>query len=137
MVDQINSLQQNYNVNLTTLSDINKRIKFQAKNYFERYKELKHQFKKEREDFNLKNQVLENEVKSNIDENIKLQNAYSDLKNEMLFFRSKAGIKIDSDINKDDEVIAIADILNSLKSENDIYVGLSENETEILVIYRF
>ena len=119
MVDQINSLQQNYNVNLTTLSDINKRIKFQAKNYFERYKELKHQFKKEREDFNLKNQVLENEVKSNIDENIKLQNAYSDL------------------INKDDEVIAIADILNSLKSENDIYVGLSENETEILVIYRF
>ena len=55
----------------------------------------------------------------------------------MLFFRSKAGIKIDSDINKDDEVIAIADILNSLKSENDIYVGLSENETEILVIYRF
>ena len=137
MVDQINSLQQNYFTNLTTLSEINKRIKFQAKNYYERYKELKHQFKKEREDYNIKNEMLENEVKQNITENTKLQNAYSDLKNEMLFFRTKAGLKIDSDMSKDVEALAIADVLNSLKDENDIFVGLTDSEKDILVYFIF
>ena len=137
MVDQINSLQQNYFTNLTTLSEINKRIKFQAKNYYERYKELKHQFKKEREDYNIKNEMLENEVKENITENTKLQNAYSDLKNEMLFFRTKAGLKIDSDMSKDVEALAIADVLNSLKDENDIFVGLTDSEKDILVYFIF
>jgi hypothetical protein len=136
MVEQINSLQQNYNLNLTTLAEINKRIKFQAKNYFERYKELKHQFKKEREDYNVKNQILEHEIQTNVAENNKLQNIYSDLKNEMLFFRNKAGIKLESDQCKDEEILSIAEVLNTLKGENDIYNGLTDNEKELLVKQR-
>ena len=83
----------------------------------------------------MKTQILDHEVKTNINDNTKLQNVYSDLKNEMLFFRSKAGIKIDSDISKDEEIFAMADILNTLKGENDIYSGLNDNEKILLVFY--
>ena len=45
MVKQINNIGENYDQNLKTLTDINKRIKFQAKDYYDRYYEIKKQFK--------------------------------------------------------------------------------------------
>ena len=97
MAEQVNVIQHSYSNSLTTLTDINKRLKQQAKNYFERYKELKHQFKKDREDYHMKSQILEHEVKTNLLENIKLQNGFQEVQNEMNFFKDKTGITLESD----------------------------------------
>lgn len=76
---------------------MNKKIKFQTKNYFEKYKEIKSTFTKERRELRSKNTVLDYEISLNNEENSRLKSLYNDIKNEMLFFRAKLGIKIDSD----------------------------------------
>jgi chromosome segregation ATPase len=99
-VDLIGKVSLNYNNNLSTLAEINKRLKHQAKNYFERYKELKHQFKKDREEYRVKIKMLENDVSGITKENSKLQEQLDDMRLELKFFRSKANVKIEGDICK-------------------------------------
>ena len=93
MVKQINNIGENYDQNLKTLTDINKRIKFQAKDYYDRYYEIKKQFKKDRKDLKAKVNMLEYEQKYNVEENSKNKMLYKDLNNDMDYFKKKMGIK--------------------------------------------
>ena len=131
---QIGSISENYSQNLLTLADINKRIKFQAKDYYERYKETKKVFKRERRELKSKNQALEYEVKANNDERIKLHARLEDVKNELTFFKHKMGIS-DNSINTDEDFVLLLEILNSLETSSgntELFEGLEENEKEIL-----
>jgi len=80
MTSQINGISENYQQNLLNLSDINKRIKYQAKDYYERYKELKRNFKKERRELKNKNAMLEYETKNNKEENKNIGVILTDVK---------------------------------------------------------
>jgi hypothetical protein len=136
---QITTICESYSLNLTTIADINKRIKFQAKDYYVRYKELKKNFKKERKELKNKNKMLEFESKHNLDENIKIGLELGDVKNELAFFKNKIGIK-DIPQHKDEDILMMVDILNSVKSEIDIYAELADTQkaslNEILEKYK-
>lgn len=137
---QIDNITENYSQNLLTLSDINKRIKFQAKDYYERYKEMKKTFKKERRDLRNKNKMLEQEYKVNQDDNKKISSIVEDFKGEVNFFKHKVGIS-DSDLPKDDDLTLLVEVLDSLKnSDVDITTGLDDTQKaslfEILEKYR-
>lgn len=136
---QINNIAENYSQNLLTLTDINKRIKFQAKDYYERYKEAKRNFKRERRDLKNKNKMLEYETKMNIEENGKIHKNLNDVKNELSFFKNKVGIK-DPLLNSDDDLLLMVEILSSVRGEVDITAGLDEDQKasleEILEKYR-
>ena len=97
MHNQIDNLATNYSVNLNVISEINKKVKFQAKNYYEKYKEIKAQFEKERRELRSKTTILEYEVSLNNEENSRLRQLFNDVKTELLFFRTKVGIKIEND----------------------------------------
>lgn len=129
---QILNIGENYTQNLLTLNDINKRIKFQAKDYYERYKENKKTFKKERRDLKNKNKLLEYEATNNIEENIKIGKNLEDVKNELNFFKHKIGVK-DENLNRDDDLLLMVDILNSVKHSEDLTLGLDDTQKASLV----
>jgi hypothetical protein len=87
-------------------------MKFQGKDYYERYKTIKRSFKKERRDLLNKNKMLEYETKLNIDANNRISRG--DVKSELSFFKKKVGLKND-DENKDEDIAMMVDILNSQK----------------------
>ena len=137
---QIDNITENYSQNLLTLNDINKRIKFQAKDYYERYKELKKTFKKERRDLRNKNKMLEHEHKVNVEDNSRIAVILEDVRGEVDFFKYKTGIK-DSNLPKDDDLVLLVEILDSMKnSDIDITAGLDDTQKaslyEILDKYR-
>lgn len=138
---QIGNISENYSQNLLTLADINKRIKFQAKDFYERYKDAKKTFKRERRELKYKNKQLENEVNINNDERVKLQNQLDDVKNELNFFRHKLGIK-DNTASSDEDFVLLLEILNSLdvsSNQTEILEGLDDGEKEVLnsIIQRY
>lgn len=71
---------------------MNKILKEQAKEYYNRYKELKHSFYKERKVLHEKNTNLNNNIEENIDDNFKLKNINEELVNELGYIRKKFGM---------------------------------------------
>lgn len=127
MTSQVNNIANNYSQNLATYAEINKRLKFQAKDYYERYKELKTQFKKDRLDLKSKNKLLEYETMVNVAENNKIQLVLDGVKNEMSLFKKKVGLKDEAE-NVDEDVKIMAEILNFAKREVDIHDGLNDTQ---------
>ena len=74
-------------------------LKDQAKEYYSRYKELKHTFVKERKVLHEKNANLNADIQINIEENEKLSGINDELHNELNYMKKKLGIK-DKDITK-------------------------------------
>jgi hypothetical protein len=112
------------------MASINKRLKFQAKDYYDKYKELKNNYEKEKKEFLMKNKVLECEDKLNKEENNKISKEIEEVKNEIDIFNNKLGL---SPNQKDEETEIMLDILRSLKEKNvDIYEGLNKNQIEFL-----
>ncbi len=97
MYNQIDGLATSYSLNVNTVAEINKKIRFQAKNYYERYKEIKALFDKERRELKSKKTLLDYELTLNNEENLRLKTLYNDVKNELLFFRARLGVKIEND----------------------------------------
>ncbi len=130
---QIGNISENYSQNLLTLADINKRIKFQAKDYYERYKETKKVFKRERRELKQKSKQLESEVQTNNNDRIKLQNRLDEVKNELSFFKHKMGI-VDGNSNTDEDFILLLEIINSLEVQNnaELFDGLDDGEREVM-----
>jgi hypothetical protein len=130
---QIGNISESYSQNLLTLADINKRIKFQAKDYYERYKETKKVFKKERRELKQKSKQLESEVQTNNNDRIKLQNRLDEVKNELSFFKHKMGI-VDGNSNTDEDFILLLEIINSLEVQNnaELFDGLDDGEKEVM-----
>jgi flagellar biosynthesis chaperone FliJ len=117
---QIENLSSNYAVNMKEISEINKKIKFQAKNYFEKYKEIKAHFDRERRELRSKTTILEYEISLNNEENSRLRSLFNDVKSELLFFRTKVGIKIENDPPKDEDFILLSKILSETKNDVDL-----------------
>ena len=130
LTSQVKNISETYSQNLQSMTSINKRLKFQAKDYYDRYKELKKTFDKERKEFQMKKKVIQCEEKLNQDENEKIGKEIADVKTEIEFFQKKLGMNQD---NKDDETEIMIDILKSLKEKNvDIYEGLSKDQVEFI-----
>jgi hypothetical protein len=130
LTNQVKSISDTYSQNLQSMSSINKRLKFQAKDYYDRYKELKKNYEKEKKEFLMKNKVLECEDKLNKEENSKISKEIDEVKNEIDIFNNKLGL---SPNQKDEETEIMLDILRSLKEKNvDIYEGLNKNQIEFL-----
>jgi hypothetical protein len=105
---------------------MNKHFREEAKEHYEKYKTLKRQFKKERKELRTKTQALECEIKANSDENIKINSLLEETKNEMNYFKTKAGIA-----SNDEDLTALKEIIKSVKGI-DIFVGLTSNEIDLL-----
>ena len=110
LTSQVKNISETYSQNLQSMTSINKRLKFQAKDYYDRYKELKKTFDKERKEFQMKKKVIQCEEKLNQDENEKIGKEIADVKTEIEFFQKKLGMNQD---NKDDETEIMIDILKS------------------------
>lgn len=126
LTSQVKNISETYSQNLQSMTSINKRLKFQAKDYYDRYKELKKTFDKERREFQMKKKVIQCEEKLNQDESDKIGKEIAEVKNELEFFQKKLGMNQDS---KDDETEIMIDILKSLKEKKiDIYERLSKDQ---------
>lgn len=90
---QIQLIAENYITNLEQLHDINNKIKQQAKIYYEKYKEKKREFKRDRKELKKRNQLLQEEINSNIEENKQVKGKFEDFKGELNYFKSLIGIK--------------------------------------------
>lgn len=130
LTTQVKTISETYSQNLQSMASINKRLKFQAKDYYDKYKELKNNYEKEKKEFLMKNKVLECEDKLNKEENNKISKEIDEVKNEIDIFNNKLGL---SPNQKDEETEIMLDILRSLKEKNvDIYEGLNKNQIEFL-----
>jgi uncharacterized protein YqgV (UPF0045/DUF77 family) len=129
VTNQIHLISENYTQNLLTFSDINKRIKFQAKDYYERYKEAKKKLRRDRRDLKNKNKLVEYENRMNVDENYKIQAQLEEVKNELNFFKNKLGIR-DPGINRDEDLLLMVDILNSVKINGDFDITSGLDDTQ-------
>ena len=128
LTSQVKNISETYSQNLQSMTSINKRLKFQAKDYYDRYKELKKTFDKERREFQMKKKVIQCEEKLNQDESDKIGKEIAEVKNELEFFQKKLGMNQDS---KDTEIMI--DILKSLKEKKiDIYERLSKDQAEFI-----
>ena len=85
---------------MNSFVEINKKLKFQAKNFYERYKEIKATFSKERIEIRNRETILDNDLKLNSNENTKLNTLFEKLTNELDFFKNDFGVKIDSNLPK-------------------------------------
>ena len=74
----------------------------------------------------MKNADFDEKMKENESDNKKVGENLDDLKLELNFFKQLIGI------DKDNDVILMANILDSLKSNVDIYEGLSQEHTDIV-----
>ena len=130
LTSQVKNISETYSQNLQSMTSINKRLKFQAKDYYDRYKELKKTFDKERREFQMKKKVIQCEEKLNQDESDKIGKEIAEVKNELEFFQKKLGMNQNS---KDDETEIMIDILKSLKEKKiDIYERLSKDQAEFI-----
>jgi len=68
-------------------------MKEQAKDFYNKYKEIKKVFLRDRKIWHEKNTTLDNDIKVNIEENTKLKSIYQNLLDELGFVRRKLGIK--------------------------------------------
>ena len=131
LTSQVKSLTETYAQNLQSMTSINKRLKFQAKDYYDRYKELKATYDKELKEFQAKNKLIACEKKMNSDENEKIKKDIEAVKNEIDFFQKKIGISPSGE--KDDETTVMIDILKSLKEKGvDVYEGLTKEQVDFV-----
>jgi len=124
--DLINQIATNYSSNIQAITDANKKIRNEAKDYYERYKELKRDFKIRRRDLKMKNADFDEKMKENESDNKEVGRNLDDLKLELNFFKQLIGI------DKDNDVILMANILDSIKGSVDIYENLSQEHTDIV-----
>lgn len=140
MFNQVKGLASAYSLNINSVAEINKKIKFQAKNYYEKYKEIQANFDKERRELRSKKTLLDYELNINNEENSKLKTLYNEVKTELLFFRARLGVKIENDppkgpymyLNLDEDFVALSRLLK--ESNEDLETeGLEDQEISNLV----
>lgn len=126
MSDLINQIAINYSSNIQAITEANLKIRNEAKDYYQRYKELKKDFKIRRRDLKMKNADFDEKMKENESENKECGNNLEDLKLELNFFKQLIGI------DKENDVIVMANILDSLKGSVDIYENLSQEHVDVV-----
>ena len=130
LTTQVKNISETYSQNLQSMSNINKKLKVQAKDYYDKYKELKDNYEKEKKDFLSKYKESELNKEINKQENNKISKEIEEVKNEIDLFNNKLGLPPNQ---KDEETEIMLDIIKSLKEKNvDIYEGLNKNQVEFL-----
>lgn len=137
--NKINTISQTYFRNLKTLSEINNGLKFQAKDFYEKYKELKKNFTIERRDLKAKMLAVDSQVAANIDENKQINIKLEDIRNEVHYFKSRVGAEDDSVYREEDYQVMLSIINNIKRQGGDIYEGLDDREIDEIneVLARF
>ena len=116
LTTQVKNISETYSQNLQSMASINKRLKLQSKEYYDKYKELKDNYEKENE--------------LNKQENNKISKEIDEVKNEIDLFNNKLNLPFNQ---KDEETEIMLDIIRSLKEKNvDIFEGLNKNQIEFL-----
>jgi len=87
---------------------------------------LKKDFTKKRRELKKKNQELEEKNKEFEEENLQVGKNLDDLKLELNFFKQLIGI------DKDNDVILMANILDSLKNDVNIFEGLTPDQIDLV-----
>jgi len=129
---KFNTFNDFYFKNLENVYNLNKFLKDQAKEFYNKYKDLKSVFLKERKLLHEKNTTLDYDTKVNIEENTKLKSIHGELINELGYIRKKFGLK-DKNLAKDEDIVNMCDVLGSIKDQVDIYEGMNENDALYLV----
>ena len=130
LTTQVKTISETYSQNLQSMASINKRLKFQAKDYYDKYKELKDKYEKEKKDFLIKYKESEKEKELNRQENNKISKEIEEVSNEIDLFNNKLGLPPNQ---KDEETEIMLDIIRTLKEKNvDIYEGLNKNQIDFL-----
>lgn len=133
LTKQIETIAEGYISNLEDLNKLNMRIKEMGDVYYEKYKQKKAEFLKEKEELRLKNEEFEKETKENINENMMIKEKYNDFRNEICYYKSVLGLE-DSDKKEifDDDIYSMLEILVSIKGEVDIFQGLTNDQSKTL-----
>jgi hypothetical protein len=133
LTKQIETIAEGYISNLEDLNKLNMRIKEMGDVYYEKYKQKKAEFLKEKEELRLKNEEYEKETKENINENMMIKEKYNDFRNEICYYKSVLGLE-DSDKKEifDDDIYSMLEILVSIKGEVDIFQGLTNDQSKTL-----
>jgi hypothetical protein len=132
--NKINTLSQTYFRNIKTLSEINNGLKFQAKDFYEKYKEIKKNFTIERRDLKKKMLAVDTQIIANIEENTQIHSKLDDIRNEVHYFKSRVGAEDDSVYREEDYQVMLG-IINSVKRQGvDVFEGLENREIDELSI---
>ena len=130
LTTQVKTISETYSQNLQSMASINKRLKFQAKDYYDKYKELKDKYEKEKKDFLIKYKESEKEKELNRQEKNKISKEIEEVSNEIDLFNNNLGLPPNQ---KDEETEIMLDIIRTLKEKNvDIYEGLNKNQIDFL-----
>lgn len=130
--NKINILSQTYFRNLKTLSEINNGLKFQAKDFYEKYKETKKNFTIERRDLKKKMLAVDTQIAANVEENKQIYNNLDDMRNEVHYFKSRIGAE-DDNVYREEDFQVMLGIINSVKRQGvDVFEGLDDREIDEL-----
>jgi len=139
--NKVGVISQSYFRNLKTLSEINNGLKFQAKDFYEKYKELKKNFTLERRDLKEKLIDLDKQTASNIEENNRLHSNLDDLRAEVQFFANEIGVEDDAIYREEDFQVMLSIINDVANAGNNVFEGLDKDEQadlqRILRRYRY
>jgi hypothetical protein len=128
ITNQVNTIAASYTDNLEHLSRLNKTLKEQAKDFYEKYKITKKEFTKDRQELKEKMKQLESEKKTSQEDSKKINTLLDQTKTELELFKRKAGL----DREQDEDVLIMQDIIKSVRNQTDIYAGLNNDEINLL-----
>lgn len=135
----IDQTSLDYTNNLKNLDEMNKELKSQAKEYYEKYKGLKETFNKDRLELKDKKEKLEQEIKKNQEQSAKLKTNHKNDAIEYEYVKEKVGIEDDEEegntyVNLDEDIQIMTKIISSLGVDINAINNLTNEEKEIVVI---
>lgn len=94
-------------------------MKEEAKSYYDKYKQIKKQFKQDRIALKHSNKELENEVNLNIKENERVLDNLNNVNNEISLFKKKVGFKSQAQLELENDADAglIIELLTAVDSD--------------------
>jgi len=107
------------------MTEVTKKIREQAQEYFEKYKTLNKDFLKKRRELKAKTDSLNEKNKLNSEDNEKIKRNLEDYNFEYNYFKERMNIEISED---KEDINSMAAILDSLVQEVNIFEGLEEED---------
>lgn len=92
IIKQIQLLSDGYVHNIEQMQEINSKIRYQARIYFEKFRDKKNDFKKERKELNKKTMAFEMELTDNANDIKSIKEKFEDFRGEMSYLKTKIGI---------------------------------------------
>lgn len=119
------AIANNYTENLKAIAEVTKKIRMQAQEYFEKYKTLSKDFLNKRRELKSKTDSFNEKNQLNLEENEKTKSNLEEFDFEYKYFKERLNIEISQD---KEDINNIANILDSLVQEVNIFEGLEEED---------